>query len=125
MVDPLEMTITGIDHVQVAAPPGCEDRARAFYGGLLELPEIAKPEALSARGGCWFRAGAQELHVGVEDPFSPARKAQPGRVAAGLDELAARLAAAGIDVAWDDAIPGARRFHAADPFGNRLEFREL
>lgn len=124
MVDPLEMTITGIDHVQVAAPPGCEDAAQAFYGGLLELPEIAKPEALAARGGCWFRAGAQELHVGVEDPFSPARKAHPGLVASDLDALAERLRGAGFEVRFDDAIPGAARFHVADPFGNRLEIRQ-
>ena len=118
------MTITGIDHVQVAAPPGCEAEARAFYGTLLGLEELAKPEALAARGGCWFRAGTQELHVGVEEPFAPARKAHPGLVVADLDALAARFAGEGIGVSWDEAIPGTRRFHAADPFGNRLEFRQ-
>jgi catechol 2,3-dioxygenase-like lactoylglutathione lyase family enzyme len=117
------MTVTGIDHVQVAAPAGCEPDARAFYGELLGLEELPKPEALAARGGCWFRAGAQELHVGVEDRFTPARKAHPGLVVADLDALAARLTEAGIDVVWDEAIPGTKRFHAVDPFGNRLEFR--
>jgi len=117
------MTVTGIDHVQVAAPPACEAEARAFYGQLLGLEELAKPEALAARGGCWFRAGAQELHVGVEEPFAPARKAHPSFVVTDLDEVAGRLAAAGIDVAYDDQIPGTRRFETADPFGNRLEFR--
>src|SRR5689334_25313840 len=111
------MTVTGIDHVQVAAPQGCEADARAFYGGLLGLEGLPKPEALAGRGGCWFRAGAQELHVGVEEPFAPARKAHPGLVAADLDALAARLAGAGIDVNWDDAIPGTKRFHVTDPFG--------
>jgi catechol 2,3-dioxygenase-like lactoylglutathione lyase family enzyme len=119
------MTVTGIDHVQVAAPAGCEAEARAFYGGLLELKELPKPEPLAARGGCWFRAGAQELHVGVEEPFAPARKAHPGLVVADLDALAARLTGAGIEVSWDEAIPGTKRFHAADAFGNRLEFRQL
>jgi catechol 2,3-dioxygenase-like lactoylglutathione lyase family enzyme len=118
------MTVTGIDHVQVAAPPGCEPEARAFYGSLLGLEELPKPPALAARGGCWFRAGAQELHIGVEDPFEPARKAHPGLVAADLDALADRLRAEGIEVTYDDAIPGATRFYAADPFGNRLEFRQ-
>lgn len=118
------MSITGIDHVQVAAPRGCEPEARAFYGVLLELEELPKPEALAARGGCWFRAGAQELHVGVEDPFTPARKAHPGLVVDDLAALADRLAAAGIEAAYDDSIPGLTRFHAADPFGNRLEFRQ-
>ena len=124
MVDPSEMAITGIDHVQVAAPPGCEDAARAFYGGLLGLDELAKPAALAARGGCWFRVGGQELHVGVEDPFVPARKAHPGLVADDLDALAERLREAGHAVAFDDAIPGAERFYVADPFGNRLEIRQ-
>ena len=118
------MTILGIDHVQVAAPAGCEEEARAFYGGLLGLAEVPKPDALAARGGCWFRAGAQELHVGVEEPFAPALKAHPGLVAGDLDDLAERLRDAGHDVAFDDAIPGARRFHVADPFGNRLEIRQ-
>ncbi len=118
------MPVTGIDHVQLAAPPGCEAEARAFYAGLLGLQEVAKPPALAARGGCWFRAGAQELHVGVEEPFAPARKAHPGLVADDLDRLAERLTGAGIAVAWDDTIPSVRRFHVADPFGNRLELRQ-
>ena len=118
------MAVTGIGHVQVAAPAGCEAEARAFYGELLGLAELPKPEALAARGGCWFRAGAQELHVGVEEPFEPARKAHPGLVVDDLDGLARRLAAEGIAVAWDEAIPGTKRFHTADPFGNRLELRQ-
>ena len=114
------MSVTGIDHVQVAAPPGCEDEARAFYGGLLGLEELEKPVPLRARGGCWFRAGTHELHVGVEELFAPARKAHPGLVVDDLDALAERLH----DVTWDDAIPGMRRFYTDDPFGNRLEFRQ-
>jgi catechol 2,3-dioxygenase-like lactoylglutathione lyase family enzyme len=124
MVDPEPMAILGIDHVQVAAPPGCEDAARAFYGGLLGLVEVPKPEALAARGGCWFRAGAQELHVGVEEPFTAARKAHPGLVADDLDALAERLGEAGHEIVFDDAISGAKRLYVADPFGNRLEIRQ-
>ncbi|MGH2929403.1 MAG: glyoxalase, partial [Solirubrobacteraceae bacterium] len=71
------MTIIGIDHVQLAAPRGREADARAFYGDLLGMTELPKPEQLRARGGCWFRAGAQELHVGVDEAFAPARKAHP------------------------------------------------
>ena len=110
--------------MQVAGPPGCEDAARAFYGGLLGLAELPKPEALAGRGGCWFRAGAQELHVGVEEPFTPARKAHPGLVADDLAALVERLRGAGYEVVDDDAIPGVRRFHVCDPFGNRLEIRQ-
>jgi catechol 2,3-dioxygenase-like lactoylglutathione lyase family enzyme len=103
-----------LDHVQVAAPAGGEEAARAFYGGVLGLQEVEKPEALRARGGVWF----EQLHVGVEEGFAPARKAHPAFAVDDLDALAARIG----DVQWDDAVPGTRRFYANDPFGNRLEF---
>jgi len=110
-----------IDHVQVAAPPCCESEARAFYGGVLGLEEVAKPVPLRARGGVWFRLpSGQELHVGVDEAFAPARKAHPAFAVDDLDALAARLG----DVTWDDALPGVRRFYASDPFGNRLEFMQ-
>ena len=116
--------VDGLDHVQVAAPPGCEREARSFYGGLLGLPELPKPENLQGGGGVWFAAGAQELHVGVADDFTPARKAHPGlRVDsdAALDALAGALTTAGAAVEWDDRIPGRRRFFTSDPWGNRVE----
>jgi catechol 2,3-dioxygenase-like lactoylglutathione lyase family enzyme len=115
--------ILGLDHVQVAAPPGCESEARRFYGALLGLAELEKPAALRGRGGAWFRAGTQELHVGVADPFTPAVKAHPAlRVAPdALDGLAERLTAAGARVSWDAALPRERRFFTEDPWGNRIE----
>lgn len=113
--------ITAIDHVQLAAPPGCEETARAFFGELLGLEEIEKPEPLRARGGVWFRVGAQQLHVGVEPDFSAARKAHPAFSVVDYDELVARLAEAGIEICEDDTIPGARRCYGVDPWGNRIE----
>ena len=113
-----------LDHVQIAAPPGCEAEARRFFGDLLGLDELEKPEPLRARGGAWFAlAGGRQLHVGVEEPFAPARKAHPafGVPGSELDELAKRLEAAGARVEWDDSLPGVRRFYTADPWGNRLE----
>ena len=118
------VTILGLDHVQVAAPPGCEAEARHFYGGLLGLAELPKPAALQARGGVWFGLpSGEQLHVGVEDPFAPARKAHPAlRVSdGGLEALAERLLLGGCEVHRDDARPGARRFYVEDPWGNRLE----
>ena len=115
----------GIDHVQIAAPPGCEESARRFFGDLVGLEELRKPEPLRGRGGVWFRCGPHELHVGVQAEFVPARKAHPAFRVRGLAELRARLERAGTATHEDDAaIPGIRRFHVDDPFGNRLEFVE-
>jgi catechol 2,3-dioxygenase-like lactoylglutathione lyase family enzyme len=110
--------------VQVAAPLGSEDAARQFYGELLGLSELEKPEALRVRGGVWFACGAaHQLHVGVTPDFTPATKAHAAlRVALpDLDQLADRLSEAGVEVHWDDAIPAVRRFYVADPWGNRIE----
>lgn len=116
-------SVIGLDHVQVAAPRGCEAQARRFFGELLGLAEVEKPEILRGRGGVWFALGQQQLHVGVEEPFSPAVKAHPAlRVAAGeLESLADDLSCAGMPVEWDDTLAGARRFSTEDPWGNRIE----
>jgi predicted enzyme related to lactoylglutathione lyase len=113
----------GLDHVQVAAPAGTEADARRFYGELLGLAELPKPETLRGRGGVWFACGAHQLHVGIADPFAPATKAHPAILvrSADLDRLARRLEAGGSAVRWDGAIPGTRRFFTADPWGNRIE----
>jgi len=117
--------ISQIDHVQIAAPQGCEEAAREFYGTLLGLKEIAKPAVLQARGGCWFECGAQQLHIGVERDFRPARKAHPAFAVFNLDELRESLISRGVAVVDDFDLPGERRFYAADPWGNRLEFIEV
>lgn len=117
------MSVVGLDHVQIAAPPGCEPDARWFFGELLGLAEVQKPGALQARGGVWFSVGAQQLHVGVEEVFSPSRKSHPALTVAAdeLGALAQRLVAAGVQVLWDDALPDTRRFFCQDPWGNRIE----
>ena len=117
-------TFTGLHHVQLAIPAGGEDLARRFYADGLGMTELEKPAALAARGGCWFRAGGWEVHLGVDVEFVPARKAHPGVLVAGLDALAERLERHGVTVLWDDDFPGHRRFYAHDPHGNRLEFLE-
>ena len=121
-----------IHHVQVSCPPGGEDVARRFYGEGLGLPEVAKPSALAAQGGCWFRAagddgvGGVELHVGVEPGFAPARKAHPALILESVEDLdatAVRLEGLGfvVDRAEENTFPGHRRFHTYDGHGNRVE----
>ena len=114
--------IQGIDHVQVAAPVGCEEEARDFYGNKIGLEEIPKPEELRKRGGCWFRCGNQEIHIGVEQTFSPAKKAHPAFVVEDIKTLRRKLAHSGCVLSEEEPIAGRERFFVHDPFGNRLEF---
>jgi len=113
--------VLGFDHVQVAIPRGEEERARSFYGDLLGLAEIPKPAPLAGRGGLWFLCGRLQLHLGVEEPFSPARKAHPAFRVHGYEKLLARLAAAGHAAVPDTSLPEIERAHVSDPFGNRVE----
>jgi catechol 2,3-dioxygenase-like lactoylglutathione lyase family enzyme len=112
-----------LDHVQVLTPPGRVGEAVRYYGELVGLEPIERPQTMGGVGA-WFRAGSQELHVSEHEPFVPAEKAHPAfELAPGeLDTLAARLEKAGAEVRWDDRLPGARRFYSFDPAGNRVEF---
>src|SRR5262245_50068299 len=116
--------IVGIDHVQLAMPAGRENEARAFYTGLLGIPEVAKPTELAKRGGVWFESEHVKIHLGVEAEFRPARKAHPALRVRDLPALVQRLRDAGIEPRADDPLPGYDRVYVDDPFGNRLELLE-
>jgi catechol 2,3-dioxygenase-like lactoylglutathione lyase family enzyme len=116
--------IQRLDHVQLAYPPGRDDDARAFYGDLLGCVEVEKPAPMRARGGMWFQAGGIGLHLGVEPDFRPSVKAHVAFVVDDLDALVARLTAAGHEWTPTSELPGVRRGHTRDPFGNRLELIE-
>jgi catechol 2,3-dioxygenase-like lactoylglutathione lyase family enzyme len=118
------MPVERIDHVQLAMPPGGEDEARRFYGGLLGLPEVPKPPHLAARGGCWFETGAVKVHLGAEEGFRAARKAHPALLVSALPSLLQELISAGVEVHADEPLEGFHRAYVADPFGNRIELLE-
>lgn len=118
------MKLTRLDHVQLAMPPGGEEDARMFYGRILNLRELEKPEPLKAKGGCWFAGTGLELHLGVQADFIPATKAHPGLRVANLEAARAHLQAAGIQIVTDESGVRVRRFYVNDPFGNRLEFMQ-
>jgi catechol 2,3-dioxygenase-like lactoylglutathione lyase family enzyme len=116
--------ITGLHHVQLAAPPGSEPRLREFYAGVLGLAEVPKPAEPARRGGVWFRGPGVELHLGIEEDFRPARKAHPGLLVEDLPGLVARLGAAGVEARPDGLLPGFLRCYVDDPVGNRIELLE-
>ncbi|MCE2971099.1 MAG: glyoxalase [Burkholderiales bacterium] len=115
------MPVVRLDHLQVAIPAGGEGEARGFYGRLLGLAELPKPTSLAGRGGAWFQCAAIQVHLGIEEPFIPAKKAHPAFQIEQFDELLRTLCAAGYAVTEDASIPAVRRAFTADPFGNRIE----
>jgi len=119
------MSILGIDHVQLAMPVGGEEKARRFFIDLLGFREIPKPPTLAKRGGAWFEAGSVQLHLGVETDFRPAQKAHPAFLVDALDELIAKVKSAGFETdTTQPPLPGYKRVHIFDPFGNRIELIE-
>lgn len=120
----MSFTFSGIDHVQLAAPKNTENEARKFFVDILGMVEIPKPSNLSKRGGVWFQVGTHQLHIGVQDDFTPAKKAHPAFHVNNLDALRKRLVEHGIKFKEDELLEGANRFYVDDPFGNRMEFLE-
>lgn len=115
--------IESIHHIQITISAADEAAARAFYCGVLGLPETEKPDSLKGRGGFWLQVGDRPLHVGVEEGVE--RHRTKAHVAYQVDNLATwreRLAAAGVAALPGVPIPGFDRFECRDPFGNRLEF---
>jgi catechol 2,3-dioxygenase-like lactoylglutathione lyase family enzyme len=114
--------IVGLDHVQLAMPVGEEEKADAFYGGLLGFEVLEKPPVLAQRGGRWFAVGdgTIQVHLGVEEAFRPAKKAHPALRVSDLDALVELLQNAGHSVIYDSDLPGVRCY-VEDPFGNRIE----
>jgi len=121
----VNLPFTAIDHVQLAMPAGEEKSARRFYSDLLGMCEIPKPSELLNRGGCWFESGPVQVHLGIEKDFRPAKKAHPAFKCTNYDGLVAKLQAAGVEVTEPGDIPGVRRGHIQDPFGNRIELISL
>lgn len=115
-----------LHHVQITIPRGAEEAGRAFYCGLLGLPELPKPESLAGRGGFWLQVGDREVHVGTEDGVDrAATKAHLSYEVDDLPSLRARLEAAGFTALENAPLPGYDRFEIRDPFGNRVELLAL
>ncbi len=112
-----------IDHVQVCIPPGKEEEARQFYGKVLGLKEVEKPDALKPNGGMWFEIANVQLHIGVETVENTSKR-HPAFEIDELDRVKAYLLENDVRIKEDQAIPGVKRYSIFDPFNNRIELME-
>lgn len=120
----MAITLEYLDHIQLAIPKESEHTARHFYCDILGMREVAKPDVLADRGGLWLESGSIALHLGVEIPFRPARKAHPAFGTPDLNAMSSYLRANKIEITPAEDLPGVKRFFIADPFGNRIEILE-
>lgn len=116
--------LSGLDHILVEAPAGCEEAARAFYSGIFGLPEIEKPVQLRQKGGVWFLLpDGRQLHVGVTADFVPRQKGHPAFRTESLDKVKQILEQLRIAYVCDHQADFPRIF-LNDPWENRFEILE-
>ncbi len=120
----MKITFKRLDHVQVCIPRGADAQAREFYGGLLGLEEIEKPEELKENGGMWYAVADVQLHVGVEETVAKSKR-HPAFEVEDATGVRSYLVERGVATKGEPVIPGVvYRFSFYDPFGNRIELLE-
>lgn len=110
-----------IDHVQLAFPPGGLEKVRAYFTDIWEMEEDERPQSLNGREGTWFRKGHCIIHVGVDENFTPQKKAHLAIIVDDIEAFAQKLTEHNCEVRWNESIDDVKRFFTDDPFGNRIE----
>ena len=116
-----------IHHVNVTVPKSLEDAAKRFYGVVMGLEEVPKPEDSRGRGGAWYQLGPMQLHLSIEAPFGEncISKRHVCYTVSDLAQAEERFRNAGVEIIPDDLpTPGWSRFYVRDPGGNRLEIAQ-
>lgn len=123
----MALRIISINHVQVTVPPHLEEVCKAFYGEVLGLEEVEKPEPLKSRGGAWYNVGALQLHLSLEDGADGAvSKRHVCYLVPNLEAAKAGLGAEGVEIEDEGTEPnGLKRFFVRDPAGNKIEIGML
>ncbi|MEM5017712.1 VOC family protein [Metabacillus indicus] len=119
------MKIKSLHHLQLCVSPAEEEPARKFYIQELGFEEIPKPTALQKNGGFWCRAGAIELHIGLEETDGFKSKRHPAFEVEDLEGARDFLTKLSVEMKEEVGVPGVNRFSFYDPFGNRIELLEL
>jgi len=113
--------VTALDHVTLNVTGLA--RAKRFYGELLGLDEIPRPESYTF-AGAWYRAGTAVIHLVVASTAETESTRHVCLWVEDVNEARRTLQDAGLEVLPDfPKIPGLDRFYTHDPDGNRIEFQ--
>ena len=116
-----------LHHINVTVPRSLEDAAKHFYGVVMALEEVPKPETSRGRGGAWYQLGRLQLHLSIEDGLGEncISKRHVCYTVSNLAEAEKQFRNAGVEIFPDDLpTPGWSRFYVRDPGGNRLEIAQ-
>jgi catechol 2,3-dioxygenase-like lactoylglutathione lyase family enzyme len=116
-----------LNHVTIAVPAGEHEKARAFYGGVLGLKEIHRPDALGAVYDLiWYQCLDFLIHVDFTPPwFRPAENRHVALEVKNLAVIRAYLESKKAEIREAVVIPDRDRFYVLDPFGNYFELIEM
>jgi len=120
--------ITQVHHIQIFVPREVEQEAKHFYGDVLGLEEIPKPEAWRKNGGAWYRHGPNQLHLSLLRQPEDNRGSQRHvcYMVADLDHAEKIMREAGVEIVPDDRpFDQWTRFYVRDPGGNYIEIAQM
>jgi catechol 2,3-dioxygenase-like lactoylglutathione lyase family enzyme len=118
----MPVEITKLHHVNVTVPAALEEAAKNFYGNLLGLKQIEKPDGPRKYIGAWYQLGKSQLHLSIEK--EPRNQDSNRHVCYSVSDVAGALntfRAAGIEVISEEQLNGGSRFFVRDPGGNLIE----
>ena len=118
--------VLGVNHVNVTVPAAFETEARHFYGVVLGLRQIPKPEGTRKNIGAWYQLGRIQLHLSIEDGVD--NQASERHVCYQVADIAGaelHFRASAIEVIVDpNPAGGGSRFFIRDPGANLIEITE-
>ena len=121
-------SVKRLQHTSIPMPPDGDEKARAFYGEVLGMREIPKPEGLAEMTVIWFAANddGDEVHVFKDERLGPNSAAQ--HLCLEVDDIEAyktRLRDRGYEVRVPETIQNRPRLFVRDPFDNLIELVEI
>jgi catechol 2,3-dioxygenase-like lactoylglutathione lyase family enzyme len=116
-----------LNHITVAVPAGEHERVRAFYGGVLGLEEIPRPDALNkVYDLIWYKFLDILLHLDFTPPWvTPAENRHIALEVGDLPAIRRYLESKGATIREAVPMPDRDRFYLLDPFGNYFELLEM
>ena len=123
----MKLNAKRLNHITIAVPAGEHDKVRAFYGSVLGLEEVPRPEALNAVYDLiWYKFLDILLHLDFTPPWRP--PAENRHLALEVENLPALrryLESRGATIREAVVMPDRNRFYLLDPFGNYFELLEM